>query len=391
MRIAQIAPPWISVPPKDYGGTENVIYNLVEEQVAQGHAVTLFAPDDAQTSARLVSFFARSLYEDGISWNDHLKAYYHLHKSVEYLKKHIQHFDVVHTHLSSASDLYLFPLLADVPLPHLTTLHSQFPFDRLSHNAPGEADRYYMEWIAQSPMVAISAKARQLEGEKFPLNFVSVVHHGIDVDSYVRPDVAPEDFFLWLGRIVPEKGTHLAIEAAQKAGVRLVLAGVVDENLPEAVEYFHDQIQPQIDGQQIKYIGPVDEEEKVALLNRARGMLMPILWEEPFGMVIVEAMAAGCPVISFRRGAVPEIITSEQVGLLVEDVAGMVECIQHIDTIERSVVRAYCKEHFSVQRMTGRYLQLYEQIAGKRKNRVVPLLPALYLDEASSSVVGSGD
>src|SRR5260370_365581 len=128
MRIAQIAPPWITIPPKSYGGTETVLSTLVEEQVAQGHEVTLFAPCDARTSAQLVSFFPNSLLQEGVPWDMHPKAFYHLYKALEQVRE--QDFDAVHTHLSSAADLYIFPLTAALSIPHITTLHSQFPFDR---------------------------------------------------------------------------------------------------------------------------------------------------------------------------------------------------------------------------------------------------------------------
>src|SRR5207302_7573474 len=158
MKIAHIAPPWLVIPPKNYGGTEIVIYNLVEEQVAQGHDVTLFAPGDAKTSARLVSFFPKSLIEDGVPWHAHLQAYYHLHKSVEYVKAHS--FDIVHTHLSSSADMYIFPLTAPLTTPHVTTLHSRFPFDKAPGGWVGDADDYYMQWAPFVPMVAFRKSAQ---------------------------------------------------------------------------------------------------------------------------------------------------------------------------------------------------------------------------------------
>src|SRR5262249_10551320 len=150
------------------------LFTLVEEQVAQGHDVTLFAPGDAKTSARLVSFFPTSLIQEGISWNMHLKAFYHLQKSVEQVRA--QDFDIVHTHLSSSADMYIFPLTAALATPHVTTLHSHFPFDYARKNRPGDADRYYMDWAPAVPMVAISESARKQE--KLPLNFVGVVYNG---------------------------------------------------------------------------------------------------------------------------------------------------------------------------------------------------------------------
>ncbi len=327
MRIAHIDPPWLPIPPKNYGGTENVIYNLIEEQVSQGHEVTLFAPADAKTSAELISFFSRSLYEDKVPWDAHLKAYYHLHKSVAYLKKHKDDFDIVHMHLSSSSDMYVFPLAETLSLPHVATLHSQFPFDRTTTGWQGDADKYYIEWLSKMPLVAISESSRRLIQKNvfsLKLNIVAVVHHGIPVKNVRAGSSRPED-------------------------------------------YFSEQIEPQLDGQQIKYIGPVGAKAKVDLLSRARGMLNPIQWEEPFGMVMAEAMAAGCPVIAFRRGAANEIILSEKVGFLVDDVAEMVDSIRRIDEIDREAVRHYAEMHFSAGAMAENYVIVYQRIIGLRQ------------------------
>ncbi len=361
MRIAHIAPPWISIPPKNYGGTENVIYALVEEQVAQGHMVTLFAPGDARTSARQISFFSQSLFESGVPWQAHPKAFYHIYKSVEYLQKHLREFDILHTHLSSASDLYVFPLASTLKLPHVTTLHSQFPFDRIEDEWQGDADKYYMEWLSQVPMVAISKSAKHQELEKFPLNFIDVVHHGIDFKNCPLPAPA-ENFLIWVGRIVPEKGLDLAIKAAKEAKVPLVIAGIVDANIPEARRYFQEEIEPEVDGQQIQYVGPVNGRERDYFLRRARGMLNPLQWEEPFGMVMLEAMAVGCPVIAFRRGAAEELITPGKTGFLVENVAEMVQRIPDIDHIDRAGVRDFVEERFSASVMAKNYIRVYKEV-----------------------------
>lgn len=386
MRIAHIAPPWFPVPPKNYGGTENVISNLVEEQVAQGHNVTLFAPEDAKTSAELISFFPCSLYEEDVPWDAHLKAYYHLHKAVTYLKKHKGDFDIVHLHLSSSSDMYIFPLVEALSLPYVTTLHSQFPFDKTPAGWQGDADQYYMEWLSKVPLVAISESARRLAQQTIsPLNIISVVHHGIPVQNMRTGTPRTEDFFVWLGRLVPEKGAHLAIEAAKKAGVPLIIAGIVDRHVPLAQHYFRTQIEPQLDDQQIKYIGPVGPKAKVDLLSRARGMLNPILWEEPFGMVMVEAMATGCPVIAFRRGAASEIIRSEKVGFLVNNVEEMAHGIRRIDEIDRDAVRRYTEMHFSAGAMEEKYATVYRRIIGLRQSLVMPLaIPTKTMDSRRS-------
>lgn len=376
MRIAHIAPPWISIPPKNYGGTENVLFTLIEEQVAQGHEVTLFAPADAKTSATQISFFAHALCECGFPWQAHLKAYYHLHKAVDYLKVHLFDFDILHTHLSSASDMYVFPLTETLPLPHITTLHSQFPFDR-TLGYTGNADHYYMDWLTKVPFVAISQSALQQEQKKFPLHFIDVVYHGIDLQSFAPPCTTPENFFVWLGRLVPEKGAHLAIEAAKAAKVPLILAGTVDPHIPGAQEYFQQHIEPEVDSQHIRYIGPVSTTERNTLLRYARGMLNPLLWEEPFGMVMIEAMATGCPVIAFRRGAASEIITCGQTGFLVDNVAEMVASMHKVHLLDRNLVRRYIETHFSAQIMAADYMRLYKQVIKMKKEqgKVIPIVP----------------
>lgn len=367
MKIAHIAPPWIAIPPENYGGTEIFIYNLVEELVAQGHDVTLLAPGDASTSAKLVSFFPQSLIDTGVPWQGHLKAYYHLHKSVEYVKAH--EFDIVHINLSSTQDMYLFPLVASLTTPHVMTLHSHFPFDRVQiceGALPwiGDADIFYMEWASSVPMVALSERARN--AETYALNFVGVVHHGLSAVQF-RPTVKqPEDFFVWLGHFVPAKGPHLAIEAAQRADVPLVLAGNIEQSRKESVDFFENMIKPHIDDRQIKYIGLVDMEQKIDLLSRARGLLNPIAWEEPFGLVMIEAMAVGCPVISFARGAATEIVAHQKSGFLVHDVDEMIRYIPKIDEIDRKVTHQYAERHFSARAMAEKYTNIYNKVIDAR-------------------------
>ncbi len=360
MKIAQIAPAWLPIPPRNYGGTENVISHLVEAQVAAGHDVTLIATSDSHTDAKLVSFVPHGLLDEGVPWHTHRKAYYHLHKAIEYVRQ--QDFDIVHTHLSSAADLYLFPLLSDLDTPHITTLHSNFPLaQRLRYQ--GEIENYYLEWASRLPLVAISASARAQQPEK--LHFVGVVHHGIDMQHYHPTTKRQENFFVWLGRFSPEKGPHLAIEAAKRAGVRLQLAGTIDTTSKETRAYFHEQIKPSIDNDQIRYSGPASIRRKLSLFSRARGFLNPIEWEEPFGMVMIEAMATGCPVISFSRGAAPEIIEEGTTGYLVTNVAKMVKAIECIEKLDRSTIRDHMQKHFSATAMANRYQNIYHQtIAG---------------------------
>ncbi|HEU5227892.1 MAG TPA: glycosyltransferase family 4 protein [Ktedonobacteraceae bacterium] len=358
MRIAQIAPPWISIPPKNYGGTENVLHHLIEEQVAQGHHVTLIAPGDANTSAKQVPFFPKSLIEDGTPWQAHLKAYYHLFKAVEYVKQH--RFDIVHAHLSSTTDMYLLPLLASLHTPHVTTLHSHFPFDNNIGTWVGDADQYFMEWAPSVPLVAISECARAQE--TLPVKFVGVVHHGVPMEAYRPDDHRIEDFFLWIGRFVPEKGAHLAIEVAKRCNARLLLAGTIDRYVDASVRYFQQVVKPCIDDAQICYLGPVNKEQKTDLFSRARCFLNPIEWEEPFGMVMIEAMAHGCPVISFPRGAAPEIIAHGKSGFLVRNVDEMIQHIARLDELDRKQVRQHAECHFSARVMVENYIHVYKKV-----------------------------
>jgi glycosyltransferase involved in cell wall biosynthesis len=364
MKIAQIAPAWITIPPKNYGGTESVLYHLIEELVEQGHDVTLFAPGDTKTSARRVSFFPASLLSEKAPWQAHLKATYHLFRAVEECQQH--DFDIVHAHLSSATDLYIFPLMASLSTPHVTTLHSTFPFDRVG-NWSGDADCYYMRWAPKIPLVAISKSAREQAQKQFPLNFVGVVYNGISMEQYSTRSKRRGDFFVWLGRFSPEKGTHLAIEAAKRAQAQLVLAGTIDRSSREASAYFQDVIKPQIDDKQIRYFGPANLRQKISLYKRARGFLNPIEWEEPFGMVMIEAMALGCPVISFARGAAPELIVHGETGFLVQNIKEMVDCMSRVDEIDREAVRNHVDRNFSARVMAQRYVEVYEQVIATPK------------------------
>jgi glycosyltransferase involved in cell wall biosynthesis len=369
LNIAQIAPAWIAIPPKNYGGTENVISHLVEELVALGHEVTLFAPGDARTSAKHISFFPTSLLSSGVPWNAYLKAHYHLHCAVEYIQAH--RFDVVHSHLSSTADLCLFPFMASLRTPHVTTLHSHFPFDSVPGGRIGDADQYYLRtWGPLVPLVAISQSAQAQAPRE--ADFVGVVHHGVRMQDYCPTAKGEGPFFAWLGRFVPEKGTHLAIQAARQAGVSLVLAGKVQHH-QDSLCYFHEVIQPQIDGTQVKYVGPVDLKQKVQLLSRARGLLNPITWEEPFGMVMIEAMALGCPVIAFARGAATELIVHGKTGFLVHDVEDMVRYIPCITEIERDVTRSHVERHFSARSMAQNYVQVYSKLI--RRSQRAPRQP----------------
>jgi glycosyltransferase involved in cell wall biosynthesis len=365
MRIAQIAPPWISVPPKNYGGTEAVIAHLIEEQVRSGHEVTMYAPEDTRTSARLISFIPHPLLEEGRPWHAPLKAYYHLVKAIEHIQE--QAYDVVHAHLSSPADMYLYPLLSSLSTPHVVTLHSPFPFDQCD-DWQGDADSFFMDWSPSVPLVAISESARKQALQQLPqLNFAGVVPNGLSTDDYTPIGHHRENFLVWLGRFSPEKGPHHAIEAARRSGIPLMLGGTIDHTSKETQDYFHQTIEPQIDNQHIRYLGAVNMEQKQRLLSRARGFLNPIEWEEPFGMVMIEAMAVGCPVITFRHGAAPEVVHHEVSGFVVNTLDEMIEMIPHLDSLDQTDIRAHVEEHFSVRAMARRYETIYRYVIAQSK------------------------
>jgi len=355
VKIAMIAPPWISIPPQNYGGTESIIAFIVEELVALGHDVTLFAPGDSHTPAKLVSFYPQSLIAEGVPWQATLKAYYHLHKALERAAA----FDVVHTHLSSTADMFMFPLMLGIKTPHVTTMHSNFPYDRVNEWI-GDADKYFLEWITPAPIVTVSERAR--ENLPFKLNVAGVVHLGVPMQHYRFTDAAPENYFAWLGRFSPEKGAHLAIAAAKLAGVKLILAGIIEHGNKKSADYFAGEIEPHLDNNRVTYIGPVGMEQKVALLSRARGFLNPITWEEPGATVVLEAMALGCPVISFARGVVPELLVHGKTGFLVRNVEEMAQYIPRIGEIDRRTTHLHVDRYFSARAMAEKYVKIYERL-----------------------------
>lgn len=356
MKIAHVAPPWLAIPPKNYGGTESVIADLVEEQVAQGHDVTLFATEGTRTSAKLISFLPKPLRDEGVPWGTHLSAFYHLYNALTYKEE----FDIIHTHLSSSGDLFILPLTATMRIPHITTLHSRFPFDRVQ-NWIGKADNLYIQsWGQAVPMVAISKSARA-DAPK-GLHIIGVVYNGIAMKEYTPSKKPRGEYLAWLGRFSPEKGPHHAIEVAKKAQRQLILAGTIDRAQKESVSYFHEVIEPQIDNEQIRYIGPVNKQQKVRFLSQAYGFLNPIEWEEPFGMVMIEAMALECPVISFARGAAPELVVDGKTGFLVKNVDEMVHAIPKLTELDRQAARHHVEECFSAPAMADGYMNIYQSL-----------------------------
>ncbi len=366
LKIAQVAAPWFSVPPKDYGGTETVISHLTEEQVKQGHNVTLFASGDSLTSGELRYYIEKSLSGQKIPWSNHTEAEYHSISSFREITKYQEKYDIVHVHLSSASDLMLFKLVSQLQIPYICTLHSRFPFDRRENNI-SLGDKYYFSFAEKTPIIAISQKAKEdaLITSKLPLNFIGVIPHGLPESCFLKEKVSERKNLVWIGRITRDKGTKSAIEAAIKAKMKIILAGTINSYVPEDTEYFYQEVLPLIEANTdyVEYKGPISNNEKVQLLKSAYCFLNPIQWEEPFGLVMIEAMALGCPVISFKRGAAQELIKSGKNGEFadsVEDMANKIEAVGNNICREQMVIDTW--NNYSVTKMAELYEIKYREV-----------------------------
>ncbi len=338
MRIAQVAPLAESVPPTGYGGTERVVAYLADELVRQGHDVTLFASGDSRTAARLVACSPSALRLDEKVIDPIAHEVYQL----ERVAAEAHRFDIIHWHL----DYFHFPMSRRLGVPQLTTLHGRLDIPDLQP--------VYDEF-GDMPVVSIS------NDQRAPLpqaQWLATVHHGMPLDELMpRRDVG--NYLAFLGRISPEKRADRAIEVARRAGLPLRIAAKVDD---ADREYFEREIEPLLDADHVEFIGEIGPREKNEFLGRARALLFPIDWSEPFGLVMIEAMACGTPVIAYRSGSVPEVITEGVSGFIVDDIEGAVEAVRRLDEIDRAACRGAFEERFSVERMAREYLEAYERL-----------------------------
>ncbi|MGI4941731.1 MAG: glycosyltransferase family 4 protein [Janthinobacterium lividum] len=343
MRIAQIAPLHEAVPPKLYGGTERVVSFLTEELVALGHDVTLFASGDSVTSAKLEAIWPRALRLDP-AIRDPIAPHMLL---MEAARAKADEFDVLHFHM----DYWSFSLFGRQRTPFVTTMHGRLDLAELQP---------VFNTFPHVPIVSIS------DAQRRPLpqaNYVRTVLHGLPA-NLLTPQPGPKDYLAFLGRIAPEKGPDRAIRIARACGIPLKIAAKVDK--ADQV-YFDSVIRPMLSGGGVEMIGEINDAQKPEFLGGARALLMPIDWPEPFGLVMIEAMACGTPVIAFNRGSVPEIVEHGVSGFIVEDETGAMSAVSRLGELSRDTVRARFDARFTAKRMAEDYLSIYRSLAAEKR------------------------
>ena len=339
MRIAQIAPLVERVPPKLYGGTERVVYALTEELVRRGHEVTLFASGDSETTAKLESVYPRSLREAKVKDLYGTNNWTMLNIGLAYELQ--DEFDVIHDHLSPLS----LPTANIASTPVVTTMHGAF--SRETRKLFQTLRNPYVVTISESQVYAAPN-----------INHIGTVYNGLDMESY--PFSAENDgYLLFVGRISIEKGTHYAIEVAQALDMPLIIAAKLE---PLDEPYFNEYVKPRLT-ERIQWIGEVNEADRNKLMSRAKCYLHPVTWREPFGLVMIEAMACGAPVVGFDRGSVSEIVKTGVTGHVVHDLDGMIEAVEAIDSIDRKACRAHVLENFSTKKMADGYEAIFTRAA----------------------------
>jgi len=348
MRIAQVAPLAEAVPPLLYGGTERIVSHLTEELVALGHEVTLFASADSRTAARLEAVAPRALRLDP-SVRDTVAPHVVM---LSRLQERLRDFDIVHFHI----DHLHLPMMRGAGVPFLTTLHGRLDLPEI---AP------LFRAHPEAPFASISNAQRR------PLpfaNWAGTVRHGLPADL-LPFSPRHSGYLAFLGRISPEKGPDAAIRIARAAGMPFRIAAKVDK---EDRGYFDAVVRPMLDGEPgVEFVGEISEAEKAEFLGGAAALLFPIRWPEPFGLVMIEAMACGTPVVAFNRGSVPEVLGEGVSGFIVEDEAGALAALRRIGELDRAAVRRAFEARFAARRMAQDYLALYRRLAAAQGHRLL--------------------
>jgi glycosyltransferase involved in cell wall biosynthesis len=347
MKIAQVAPLFESVPPKFYGGTERIVSYLTEELVRQGHEVTLFASGDSKTSAELVRCCDMALRLNP-AVKDPLP--YHV-LMLDEVRERADEFDVLHFHI----DLLHFPLFKDIAGRVVTTLHGRLDLPDLKP--------FYTAYT-DMPLVSISKHQRRPMPRR--VNWVGNVYHGLPSGLLPFSANPKGDYLAFLGRISPEKGPDRAIEIAKQTGLPLKIAAKVDA---ADRTYWEVVIQPMLrqNALNVEFIGEIGERQKADFLGNARALLFPVDWPEPFGVVMIESMACGTPVIAFGCGSVPEVVDHGTSGFVVHGMDEAVSAVRRIDELDRNLVRATFDERFTATRMAGDYVAIYRNLPAVRR------------------------
>ena len=352
MKIAQVSPLYESVPPRLYGGTERVVSYLTEELVRQGHDVTLFASGDSVTAARLVAGCDRALRLDP-QCRDPLAHHMVL---LQRVFTHARQFDAIHFHV----DYMHFPFSMRQPIPHVTTLHGRL-------DLPDLVPLY--RTFDDVPVVSISDAQR----DPLPwLNWQATVHHGLPLELH-RAQRESGGYLAFLGRISREKRVDRAIEIAKRVGMPLKVAAKIDR---ADREYYEQEIAPLLRDPVVDYVGEISEGEKSAFLGHAAAVLFPVDWPEPFGLVMIEAMACGTPVVAWRCGSVPEVIDDGVTGFVVDSIDAAAAAVERLRELPRAGVRRRFEERFSVERMAHDYVGIYEQLADRATVSAAPVKEA---------------
>ena len=380
MKIAQIAPIWYSIPPKKYGGTESVISILTEQLVKKGHNVTLFATKDSQTNSHLVSFFEKGIAEEIFPTNREFFLYPLIHfiKSIEVVKKN--QFDIVHCHLGTLADYILLALTYNLPNV-IFTAHIQFPTESTQP----------LRWqtlnlFKNIPFISISNNQRG----NLNLNFIKTIYHGIKIEDFTFEEIIYEKensgYIFWISRLSQQKGIVEAIKVSKKTHKKLFFTSAINSKFDE--EYYNQYIKPYLTDPEITFIQELNPIEKSFYFRHAKLFLFPIQWEEPFGLVMIESMACGTPVVAFARGSVPEVIKDGETGFIVNPsnddirgdfiikktgIEGLCEAVERIYSMPEEQyrkMRKACREHveknFTVEKMVDEYEKIYKEILNKK-------------------------
>lgn len=345
MRIAHVAPLYEAVPPLLYGGTERIVSYLTEGLVELGHDVTLFASGDTETSAKLVACRERALRLDPRPLKSEIAAHLAM---LDEVRRRADDFDIIHFHLSHFLHFSFFEEMAERTV---TTPHGRLDYVDLS---PAYAR------FPRFPLISISHSQRRGLPDA---NWLATVHHGLPVDLY-RPNFevkGDEPYLVFLGRFSRDKRPDRAIEIARRSGLKIKLAAKIGD---DDRAYFHEAVEPLLDGDRVAYVGEIEEHQKAEFLGGAAGLLFPIDWPEPFGLAVIEAMACGTPVIAWNCGAMPEIIDQGVTGFVVETIEDAVACVPELLRLDRSNVRAVFEKRFSAQRMARDYVAAYARLLG---------------------------